>query len=355
MSNFNLTASITGIKYTPLLCRPLLKYSFQDIEQAINKDATFILNFGGSKEMAISWWVSAKRTRSYPYPRIYDSLGFPGKKVTIIPIFKDEGTGGDRDFLQWDTISLMSLLGVYVIISYYKSAEKSLKPGNRHGNKITNQKFDIDQIKNELNDLLSYQSDALHWNMKQIDKISTIGRNAIESYENISQVTEIKVHSKNLALRKINGLMKDRRTFMESSRFLSQKAQKRESITTQPKENVDGTKSMITITNWLKGNYFFTCDETRIKKDDLFLVEAKHTDSGHFPSLSDIKDGLIKMNLFSNLDEVILRGKKYNAVPVLKLTTKNGFNERDLTPKEREIIKTLRSEAKLNNFKVEIS
>ena len=67
-------------------------------------------------EFAVSWWVSPKRTRSYPYARVYDTLGFSGKKATIIPIIKDEGKDGDRDFLQWDTISLMSLLGVYVIV-----------------------------------------------------------------------------------------------------------------------------------------------------------------------------------------------------------------------------------------------
>ncbi len=74
---------------------------------------------------------------------------------------KDEGKEGDRDFLQWDTISLMSLLGVYTIISYYNCAEKS----SRYRNKITNQRFDIEHLKKEISKLLSYQSDALHWNL----------------------------------------------------------------------------------------------------------------------------------------------------------------------------------------------
>lgn len=52
----------------------------------------------------------------------------------------------------------MSLLGIYVIICYYKSAEKSL----RYEHKITNQRFDNEYIKEKLNDILSYQSDALH-------------------------------------------------------------------------------------------------------------------------------------------------------------------------------------------------
>ncbi len=56
-----------------------------------------------------------------------------GKKIRIIPIYKDEGIGGDRDYLQWDTISLMSLFGVHVIISYYIFAQRH----PRRADKIT--------------------------------------------------------------------------------------------------------------------------------------------------------------------------------------------------------------------------
>ena len=350
-----LKGKITGIKYTPFLCRSLRKYPFEKLEEAINQDATFILNFNKYGGIAISWWVSAKRTRSYPYARVYDSLGFAGKKVTIIPIFKDEGSEGERDFLQWDTISLMSLLGIYVIISYYKSAEKSSKPGNIKGNKITNQKFEILQIEEELNKLLSYQSDALHWNMEQINKIQEIGKKAIESYENISEKTGVKLHSKKLAENKIMELMKDKETFMKTSRFLAKKAQKREGEFTQPKEKVDGTKSIITLTNWLKGNYFFTCDEIEKKGTNLFLIEAKHSEGKNFPSVNDIKDGLIKMNLFTNLKKVTANNKTYFVIPVLKLTTSKNLNESNLNETEKNVLKILKKEAKVNNFLIKFN
>ena len=152
------SAKITGIKYKPLLCAKLKSYSFEELSTALSESASFNLNVDERNSIAVSWWVSAKRTRSYPYARVYDTLGFTGRKITIIPIIKDEGKEGDRDFLQWDTISLMSLLGVYVIISYYKNAEIS----KRFENKITNQIFDTFQIKEELKNLLNYQSDALH-------------------------------------------------------------------------------------------------------------------------------------------------------------------------------------------------
>ena len=82
----------------------------EKVKEAWPEDATFLLKID-ENVVAVSWWVSPKRTRSYPYTRVYDSLGFSGKKVTVIPIIKDEGFDGDRDFLQWDTVSLMSLLG----------------------------------------------------------------------------------------------------------------------------------------------------------------------------------------------------------------------------------------------------
>jgi len=155
----DVSAKITGIKYSPFLCRDLRVYDISDIDSALSQDGSFLLNVDDKNRVALSWWVSAKRTRSYPYARVYDTLSFKGKKITIIPIFKDEGKEGDRDFLQWDTISLMSLLGIYVIIGYYKTAERS----QRYRHKITNQRFDMQYIKEKINNILSYHSDALHW------------------------------------------------------------------------------------------------------------------------------------------------------------------------------------------------
>jgi len=250
----NIFAKITGIKYTPLLCRKLHIFDSKDLSKALSKEATFILEID-NKQIAVSWWVSAKRTRSYPYARVYDSLNFSGKKVTIIPIVKDEGKEGDRDFLQWDTISLMSLLGIYVIICYYKTAERS----SRYKNKITNQRFDIEQIKSEIKKLLSYQSDALHWNLEQIEKVGEIGKKALEAYDKISRTLNVEMHSRESAEKRIKKLLEGKETFMNLSRELAHKAQIRESITIQPKEKVTGIKATLTIKNlsrWLLLFYF---------------------------------------------------------------------------------------------------
>ena len=344
----DVSAKITGIKYLPLLCRKLNYYGIDHFKKALSKDVTFILGIDGQKQVAVSWWVSSKRTRSYPYARVYDSLGFTGKKVAIIPIFKDEGKEGDRDFLQWDTISLMSLLDIYVIIAYYKDASCS----SRYSKKITKQTFDVDHIKEQIKKLLSYKSSALHWNVSQADKVGEIGKKALEAYDKISNKLGVEMTSRKSAEKRIQKLKEGKTIFMKLSRGLAELAQKRESITTQPKEKLNGIKGIITITNYLGGNYYFTSDEVELHEDKIYLIDAKHTKDENLPSLLDIKDGLLKMVLFTNLVDVKIKDKEYKPVAILKLTSGDGFSVDNLNEKQRELLELLKKEAMKNNFRI---
>jgi len=346
----DLSAKIKGIKYKPFLCRDLEIFEFNNLEKALASSASFILKINKENKVAISWWVSAKRTRSYPYARVYDTLGFSGKKITIIPIVKDEGKEGDRDFLQWDTVSLMSLLGIYVIIAYYSEAE----PSKRYKNKITNQRFDTNYLKEQIKNILSYQSDALHWNISHIDNAGRIGQKALEAYDKISKKLKVEMHSRQSAEKRINELLKGKEEFMSLSRTLAEKAQRRERLTVQPKENLSGTKAIITIQNYLGGLYYFTADEVEVRGNNVFLIEGKHSKTNSLPSLEDIKDGLLKMILFTNLEDVKADGEKYKPIAVLKLTVENHFNENQLSSSQREILKLLREEAKNNNFQIQL-
>lgn len=344
-------AKITGIKYSPFLCRNLNTFTIEHLDDALSKEGTFILSIDKKRQIALSWWVSAKRTRSYPYARVYDSLSFQGKKATIIPIVKDEGKEGDRDFLQWDTISLMSLLGVYTIISYYSNAEKS----SRYRHKITNQRFDLTHIKGEINSLLSYQSDALHWNLAQIEKVGEIGQKALDSYEKISKRLGVEMHSKESARKRVDELLKGKENFMMLSRSLAKKAQDRECITVQPKEKLSGAKATLTIKNYLGGCYFFTCDEVNIEERIIYLIEGKHSKQSFIPSLEDIKDGLVKMILFTNLKEVRIGNLDYTHIPLLKLTSDIKFSRGALRKSQIDNLRLLKKEAEENNFQVLIS
>lgn len=301
------------------------------------------------KKVAVSWWVSPKRTRSYPYARVYDTLVFSGKKITIIPAIKDEGAEGDRDFLQWDTISLMSLLGVYVVIAYYVNVDRN----PRYENKITNQRFDMQYIRNEINDLLSYQSDALHWNLSRVSEISQIAETALRSYDRISDKLGVRMHSRESALRRIMELRKGLEDFMNSSRQRAEKAQERESVTSQPKERLEGTKAKITITNYLGGKYFFTCDEAEVHGNEVYLIEAKHTKTDDLPKIGDIKEGLLRMVLFTNLRNVIVDGQQRKPIPILKLTA--AKKQPSLDDRQRNTLEKLAKEARTNGFRIKIN
>jgi hypothetical protein len=344
-----LKARIKGISYSPKLCKTLKFFHFYNFENAILDNASFIIQIDENNSMAISQWVTPKRTRSYPYARVYDTLDYGGKKVTIIPIFKDEGKDGDRDYLQWDTISLMNLLGVYVIIGYYVDANKN----KNYGNKITKQKFDINYLNEKLMEIKDYKSDALHWNLSQLENIGIIGKMAIDSYNKISKKTSVKMHSEKCARKRIKEIKKGGEKFMNLSRTLARQAQKREMVTEQPKENLDGEKGIITITNYLGGKYYLTLDEVELlDQNKVKLIEGKHSKESRLPSLSDIKDGLIKMVLFSNLDSVSLNDIDLIPIPTLKLTTGEKLKR---TKYQERRIKKLKKESEINNFNIIIN
>ncbi len=344
----NISAIIRGIQYKPLLCRKLNTFPFEELAKALSKDGTFILKAGEQAEIALSWWVSAKRTRSYPYARVYDSLGFVGKKATIIPFMKDEGKDGDRDFLQWDTISLMSLLGVHVIVGYYSEAQRS----NRYTDKVTKQRFNLEHLSDELRTLLSYQSDALHWNLLQIDKVNSVSQKALDAYVRMSAKLNVPMHSFESAARKIAALQEGKDEFMNTSRALAERAQQREVVTLQPKESVSGNKAGVTIRNFLGGQYYLTCDAYEVKGNQIHLIESKHTKKSALPTTSDIKDALLKMMLYVNLSDVRVESQNYTTVPTVRLTTVRTDWDIRLSKPRKELVSLLREEAKLNNFKL---
>jgi hypothetical protein len=356
---------ITGIKYKALLPEEL-----QDVEITkfnINKISPFCLLRDGKNCYAVSKWVSPKRTRSYPYERVYNTLNV-SKKITVIPIIKDEGFDGDRDFLQWDTVSLMSLLDVFVIFAYYNKATKN----HNYENKITDFQFDNKYVVSKIKEVEQYHSSALHWNLNELkNNLHNIVDKANKNYAKIEKQTGVLLHNQTGIESFKKKIGKDVSDFMEFSREKAQKAQSKEIQTTQPKENLSSdTKAKITITNYLGGQYFFTVDEVLIDKDTVFLIESKHSKNSILPSKGDIKDGLLKMILYSNLCEVEVDEKPMKSQAVLKLTsakingeltseTSHGDREdllliNNFSQEQIKFINVLIDEAVENGFKLKI-
>lgn len=93
---------------------------------------------------------------------------------------------------------------------------------------------------------------------------------------------------------------------MEFSRTKARAAQHREMLTLQPKEQIGiGQKCKITIENYLGGQYFFTCDDVLLRDNILVLCESKHSKNALLPSSDDIKDGLLKLMLYNNIDSIV--------------------------------------------------
>ena len=147
-------------------------------------------------------------------------------------------------------------------------------------------------------------------------------------------------------------LKKGKDAFMKLSRNLAEMAQKRESVTVQPKEHLNGIKGTITITNYLGGNYYFTSDEVELHNKEIYLIDAKNTKEDKLPALIDIKDALLKMILFTNLEDVRIDSDKFMPVPILKLTTADTFKLEDLNRSQKEMLEVLKKEAKINNFRI---
>ena len=358
-----ITAKITGIEYQIKLARKLKVFEFKDFD--INKSPASCIVKDGNFSFGLSKWVSPKRTRSYPYERVYNTLGC-SKRITVIPIIKDEGKKGDRDFIQWDTVSLMSLLDVFVIFAYYHKAEKH----PTRENKITNQKFDNELIKNKINEIKSYHSSALHWNLKEIKKtFPELIQKAKSTYHKIGKQLGVEFHSEQGIDRFANQFIDGVKNFMDTSRQKAKEAQNRETQTIQPKEALSTlTKATITIENYLGGKYYFTTDEIKIEKEKVFLIEGKHSRNALLPSKGDTKDGLVKMILYTNLKDVYINEKEYQPVSVIKLTStklegrissadssdkiKNFISENDFSNNQKELIGNLLDEANENNFLV---
>ncbi|MDQ6789006.1 MAG: hypothetical protein M3033_19560 [Acidobacteriota bacterium] len=353
---------VEGIKYKSYLKCNLAEVSIEDFN--INSAKSSCLLSFEQNRFAISRWVSPKRTRSYPYERVYNTLSI-SKRITVIPVVKDEGAAGDRDFLQWDTISLMSLLDVYVILAYYETAEKH----RSRAGKITNQKFNSDFVLDKIKEISNYHSSALHWNLKELKTIGQILERAKNSYQKVSEKTQVRFHNQtglNIFAAQVNENLS---AFMTSSRIKAQSAQIREFKTVQPKEILATlTKAKITITNYLGGKYYFTVDEILIADKNLHLIESKHSKSGKLPSVGDIKDGLLRMMLYTNLENVRIGDNLFASLPVLRLTSGNivgeissqfeieerakFFRVNNFNKRQIEFMQSLFVEAKENDFVV---
>lgn len=362
---------IRDINYTPNLTPQLKAYSLEQFN--INSSGSFGIITLGSLEnnIAFSKWVSPKRTRSYPFARIYNIYHLNTKKITVIPIIKDEGSGtSNNDRINSITFSWMNLLNVYIILGWYEDADAVTGKVDR----ITKQKLNADYIKNKIREVSSYQMTALHWNTTHFQReFSTVYLNAVNSYEKIARNKMVKLHSTSKHLEVLerfkDGGEFDIEAFKKATLPYSFAAANRELLTTHAFEHLgDGCKGIFSISNYLGGEYYLTADEIYEENNRVVIQESKNSSSGKLPAEDDIKDGLFKLILFANLETLFLGDVQVEFVARLKITgniesflylpsndtdVRNFCKINKFTQRQQRLIELLNQESE-NNTKLSI-
>ena len=303
---------IKDVKYQAKLTPALESYDLKGFNINNVKTSGLIQTPVGT--LAFSKWVSPKPTRSYPFERVYNT--YNGQKIiTIIPIIKDEGIDGDSDFVSYKTFSWMNLLNIYVVLAYYSSATKR----SGAAQKITYQEFDSDFVREQIEAITCYKQSALHWNRTLLkEQFTNILQLAIDAYQTISAKTGVQVRS---YAGRLTSYLQDLETYQQNSLDASRRAAKRETNVNHALETVDASqKYVLEIENYLGGVYSLSPDAIKLEGATWIILESKNTSKGRLPQLSDIKDGLFKLILFSNLDRLDCNGVTVAFATRLQLT-----------------------------------
>jgi len=295
--------------------------------------ALCILEYSPNQKLAIAKWVSPKRTRSYPFARLYRIYHFGCKRVAIIPLIKDEGVGESRnksnnDRINFTTLSWMNLMNIYVVLAWYDNAEK------KSSTRITSQALNEEHIRKQLDRIAAYQFDAHHWNQNHFrDDFIPVLDNAVSSYRRIAADLEVSMHDFDDHIKfrdRVVDLDSPSNDKLSLERFeqhsvpRSRAAAKRETTTIHADEDLDenSEKAVFNIRNNLGGIYPITTDEVFIDEESKTVVirESKNSTKDGLPSEDDIYDGLFKLLLFKHIQLLSKDGVQYTLEPQLRLT-----------------------------------
>ena len=371
MTALRIQGRIEAVKYTTSQIIALDETDYKDLN--VNDHSTILIAMDDQNKMALSRWTGPKRTRTYPFASVYDTYGFSGKRITVIPIIKDEGSDTNNDRINFITLSWMNLLNVYIILAWYEAADKRSKT------RITNQSLNNEWVLRKIREISNFQLDAHHWNNEHfINDFSHVLNKAVNSYQKIEKELNVTLHRSSdhysnfinnfYSFNDINKISLPK--FAEYTLKRSRMAAAREVQTIHELELLqdNSIKAVFELRNNLGGEYFLTADDVYTRGDTLIIQEANNSTKSPLPSNSDLKDGLFKIILYSNLHKVIIGDKPYPAKAQIRLTgigiqgklqlPDNGNKLEEfvsincLSETYIERINWLNEEAKLNRFQV---
>ena len=291
-----------------------------DFISAMEKNRkVFKSNFLDSETVAISVWTTPKRTKTYPFARVYDTLSYDGIKITIIPAMVDYGAHGERGKIQPNTIDWMTSVGVYLILGVYIDADKG-KVGKlaANANKDTKsregspkfaqgQRFDLENIQAQIEKIIETKPSVKEWNDNQLTKIPNLLANAIDIYKKLGKKLDVPLGNFTKLEKEVAIWKKNSFKFLADCEENSKGAQDREAKSVHKLEDVPGEKGKINIDFGDTRKLYLTSDSMELdeEKGTVVLLEGKNTSSGKYPGWPDIKDALIKLMIFKNSDLTI--------------------------------------------------
>ena len=342
---------------------------------------TGIVRFDGGAELAFAKWVTPKRTRSYPFARLYDILSFAGKRVAIIPVIKDEGLGSGKnksnnDRINFITLSWMNLANVYILLAWYAGAKR------KSPTRITAQRFDSTYVREKLRAIAESSQTSSEWNehLFKTTFVDIYGR-AVQSYIDIGRTLGVEMHPPDDHYRYLQSIQDSvdksmicRDRFAELSLERSKSAARRELEVSHRHEVVKAgsRKGIFEIWDGNAGRYFLTSDEIEIDAEsgEVRIQEAKNSSGGKIPGIQDVKDGLFKILLFSQMKVESGGGERRSCRVTLKLTggVRSSINlpaddraiteycqREGLTASMREVVVMVNAESRANGFTVFIT
>ena len=332
-----------------------------DFIEAMQKNRkVFKSKFLNKETVGISVWTTPKRTKTYPFTRVYDTLSYDGVKITIIPALVDYGSNGERGKIQPNTIYWLSGLGVYLILGVYIDADKGEVGGlaknaglgtkSREGSPkfAKGQRFDLGYIQAQIKEIIQKKPNITTWNQKQLIMIPGLLEEAIDNYKRLGEKLKVPLGNFSRLESKVKAWQKDSEKFLADCVKESKRAQKSEANSIHVLEDVPGEKGKINIDFGDSKILYLTADSVEIKKDKclITLLEGKNTTSDNLPNWGDIKDALVKLMIFKNSD-FCFEGKKYKKKLVCYLTSTN----KDVT-KFKEEYKSLIEECNANDIEL---
>lgn len=368
--NFHFDGIIKNVSYRPQLNENLAIYEFSDF------DVNAVLPQGiielPHERLSYSIWDSPIQSKSNPFARIYKTYEPVDRRITIVPVLRDDGMGGKLEHVEYATLSWMNVANVYIIFAYFDKAIGFKKDDQQ---KLIKQKLNNEIIKSQIEKLMPYHSSAIHWNRSQFgDQFKTIYKKAVRAYEKISENTQVEVYPRKKKLDFINQMRKDCRKYEGISIDGLKSADIKKDRGLHENKYEEGQKSVFYLIDGCGGVYYLTAKDVWRAWDTYVIQETRFARKGFLPSLDHIQDGLFRLVFFGNIDILYRNGHQIKFQPRLSLlgNTVNGTlyfpckdrefnafvrkNRNVITNNEIETLHKLRLEVEKNQqFVIEIA